>query len=167
MALWLVRAGEEGEFEERFFGDNRVYLTWPEVEEDLGALSERRDILRVLVQTYPGAPIEHEKNHARQLWAFSHRMELGDWVVVPRVIRRAFNIAEIIGEYTYDVRVKDPSPHYRDVKWIATDIPRSTFDRDVLKCLGAPMTVYGVRRKEVEQRVREIVTKGGKTASAS
>lgn len=167
MALWVVRAGEDGEFEERFFGDNRVYLTWPEVKEDLGALPERRDILQVLLQTYPGAPIEHERNHARQLWAFSHRMQLGDWVVVPSVIRRTISIAEIVSEYTYDVRVKDPSPHYRDVKWISMDIPRLIFDPDVLRSLGAPMTVYGVRDKEVERRVRETVAGGRKDTSTS
>lgn len=28
MALWLVRAGRHGEYEKKFLGENRIYLTW-------------------------------------------------------------------------------------------------------------------------------------------
>ena len=28
MALWLVRGGKHGEFEEKFFEDKKIYLTW-------------------------------------------------------------------------------------------------------------------------------------------
>ncbi len=28
MALWLVRAGSHGEYEQKFLEENRIYLTW-------------------------------------------------------------------------------------------------------------------------------------------
>ena len=28
MALWLVRAGKHGEYEQKFFEENRIYLAW-------------------------------------------------------------------------------------------------------------------------------------------
>lgn len=42
MALWLIRAGQHGQFEQRFLEDNRAYLTWGELDQDLGKLTDRR-----------------------------------------------------------------------------------------------------------------------------
>ena len=33
MSLWLVRAGKYGEHENKFFDDNRIYLTWDGLSE--------------------------------------------------------------------------------------------------------------------------------------
>jgi restriction system protein len=35
MALWLVRAGRHGEYEQRFLDEGRIYLTWDELAGDL------------------------------------------------------------------------------------------------------------------------------------
>lgn len=35
MGVWLFRAGSNGEFEEKFLTDNRVYLTWNNLNIDL------------------------------------------------------------------------------------------------------------------------------------
>ena len=41
MALWLVRAARHGEHEQRFFEDNRIYMTWDELPENLSHLREK------------------------------------------------------------------------------------------------------------------------------
>ncbi|WP_295885598.1 hypothetical protein [uncultured Thiohalocapsa sp.] len=41
MALWLVRAGRHGEYEKKFLGESRVYLTWNGLSQDLGSLKNR------------------------------------------------------------------------------------------------------------------------------
>ena len=28
MAIWLIRAGKHGEYEQKFLQENRVYVTW-------------------------------------------------------------------------------------------------------------------------------------------
>jgi restriction system protein len=41
MALWLVRAGRVGEHEKKFLDENRVYLTWDGLNEDLSQFADR------------------------------------------------------------------------------------------------------------------------------
>jgi restriction system protein len=33
MALWLIRGGSRGEFEEKFFEDKKIYLTWDNLKD--------------------------------------------------------------------------------------------------------------------------------------
>ena len=83
-------------------------------------------------------------------------MAPGDWVVVPSKYTPSINIAEIKGPYTYDPEAEDPYYHYRAVKWIKKDIPRSVFDQDLLYSFGAFSTVCEISRNDAEQRVREM-----------
>jgi hypothetical protein len=45
MALWLVRAGKHGEYEEKFFSEGRVYLTW-DIGDDMRSASDADQIKR-------------------------------------------------------------------------------------------------------------------------
>ena len=36
MALWLVRTGRHGQFEQQCLADSRIYLTWGGIDRDLG-----------------------------------------------------------------------------------------------------------------------------------
>jgi restriction system protein len=38
MNIWLFRAGKNGEYEEKFLTDNRVYLTWNDLNFDLAGI---------------------------------------------------------------------------------------------------------------------------------
>jgi len=35
MSLWLIRAGANGEYEPRFFSENRIYFNWSGLSTDL------------------------------------------------------------------------------------------------------------------------------------
>ena len=35
MAIWLIRAGSHGEYEQKFIQEGRVYVTWDELNLDL------------------------------------------------------------------------------------------------------------------------------------
>jgi len=39
MALWLVRAGSNGEYEKKFLDENRIYLTWDGLSRDLSQIT--------------------------------------------------------------------------------------------------------------------------------
>jgi restriction system protein len=43
MAIWLIRAGSHGEYEQKFIQENRVYVTWDSLDVNLAKLSERRE----------------------------------------------------------------------------------------------------------------------------
>jgi predicted Mrr-cat superfamily restriction endonuclease len=54
MAVWLIRAGSHGEYELKFVQESRVYLTWDNLNVNLGKLADRSDLTDALRQRYPG-----------------------------------------------------------------------------------------------------------------
>jgi restriction system protein len=122
MALWLVRAGKHGEYEQKFRDANRIYVCWSGLKHDLSKLATKQDLRKVLQAVYPNSPKGKISNNTGQIWPFAHEMKSGDWVIVPYKTKPAVNIAEIVGPYVFDASATDPYFHYRDVKWIARDV---------------------------------------------
>ncbi len=162
MALWLARAGKHGEKEDKFLKDNRVYATWDDFNEDLEKIKTRQDLLNHIqaIERYKNEKLNTMKNWASQLWPFVHEMKTGDWIILPSKKKPAIHVAEIVSPYRYDSKADDPYYHFRDVKWIATDIPRSNFDQDLLYSFGALQTIYQIKRNEAEKRIREMAKNG-------
>lgn len=164
MALWLSRAGKHGEYEQHFLEDNRIYLTWEQLDHDLSKIANKADLRDLLQEVYnysKGGLI----NYSGQVWAFVDKMELGDWVVVPSKHKPAIHIAEITGNYAFDKTAEAPYRHYRNVKWLATDILRSNFDQDLLYSFGAFMTVCQIKRNDAESRVHEMAKSSWKSTT--
>jgi restriction system protein len=166
MALWLIRTGRHGELEQVFLRENRIYLTWGGLKHDLGPLKEKSDLRKLLQTVYPTAPKGRISNNTGQIWAFAKKINPGDWVIVPYKTKPAVNIAEVTGPYVFDGTARDPMFHYRTVKWIATDIPRSVFDQDLLFSFGAIMTICQIERNDAEKRVRAMAASGWQPAAA-
>ena len=164
MSLWLVRAGRHGEFEKKFLEDGKIFLTWGEVKQDLSKLLDKDSLRGLLEETYPDAPKGRITNNRGQIWAFVNRLNLGDWVVLPSKHKPAIHVAEIVSDYVFDPNAESPYNHYRAVKWIECDIPRSNFDQDLLHSFGAFMTVCQISRNDAEKRVRDMATKGWKSS---
>jgi len=156
MALWLVRAGSRGEFEEKCLAENRVYLTWGELQCDLSQASSQVKIRDLLEKACPNNAAKKNVNHGSQIWAFSHRIKVGDWIALPSKIKSAVHFAKVTSEYQFDPNAQAPFYHYRSVDWFARDIPRSSFDQDILYSLGAFMTVCQVKRNNAEQRIHKM-----------
>ena len=163
MALWLIRAGSHGEYEQKFLEENRVYLTWGGLKKDLSKISSQSGLRELLKVVYPDSSERKIINHGSQVWRFSHQMKSGDWIMVPSKYKSAIHIAEVTGDYRYEDAADDPYYHYRTVNWIATDIPRSNFDQDILYSLGAAMTICQVSRNDAEKRVRAMEKSDWKT----
>ena len=53
MAIWLVRAGSDGEYEEKFVQENRIYATWDDLDVNLSALDDRHQLTAAMEQRYP------------------------------------------------------------------------------------------------------------------
>ncbi len=157
MALWLVRAGAHGEYEKKFLEENRVYLTWNSLSHDLTEFNERRQLRDHLEKkVYPDSTKAQISNYLSQIWAFSKKIAVDDWIVLPSKLKPAIHVAVVKGVYTFDSSDEDPFCHYREVEWIAVDIPRTNFDQDLLYSFGAFMTVCGVSRNNAEKRVRKM-----------
>lgn len=163
MSLWLFRAGGSGEYEKKFLDDKRVYITWESLREDLSKPKDREAFLSLLQHSYPDEKHRALINYTSQLWPAVHEMKPGDWIVTPSKLKPAIHFAEIIGEYEYHPDAEEPFWHSRAVKWIATDVPRSNFDQDLLYSFGAFMTICHIERNDAEARVRAMAKAGWKT----
>lgn len=156
MSIWLFRAGSNGEYENKFITDNRVYLTWDDLDIDLMQFPKQESLYKLLVDKYN---LEKEKtaiNWASQIYPIAYKMQVGDWVVLPSKINRTIHFGKIISEYKFDKSLGSPYYHYRDVEWFAQDIPRDRFDQDLLYSMGAFMTVCKIHKNNAEARLKDM-----------
>jgi restriction system protein len=160
LTLWVVKGGRGGIREERFLGQSVIGIGWPEVG-DLSRYPDR-DALRAAYRgAHPDRPDGHVNTQAAQLWAFGHRMQIGDLVVVPFLGQPEIAIGEIIGPYRW-VPDGDPDmPHVRAVRWHVTDMPRAALDRDLRHSFGGSVSVCSVSRNHAERRVRAMLDDAG------
>ena len=156
MSIWLFRAGKNGEYESKFLNDNRVYLTWDDLDINLNTIKSKEELYKILVSHYD---LEKEKtaiNWASQIWPIAHRMKINDWVVLPSKINRTIHFGKIVSDYIFDKSLGSPYYHYRDIEWFAMDIPRDRFDQDILYSLGAFMTVCRIHKNNAEYRIKKM-----------
>ncbi|MCL2346709.1 MAG: restriction endonuclease [Planctomycetaceae bacterium] len=156
MAFWVIRTGRFNEFEEKFLDDNRIYLTWNHLQIDLSKFPSQKQLKEELHDRWPDAPIGKVQNHAGQIWTFAHKIGIGDWVASPKK-HSGIHIAEVTGNYTYDPTAENPFYHYRTVKWLKTDIPRTHFNQDILYSFGGISTIFQVQKNDAENRVRNML----------
>ena len=156
MSVWLFRAGKHGEYEEKFLNDKRIYLTWDNLNIDLSKYKEKSKLLAELLKVYSTEKANTVRNWASQIYPIAHRIQIGDWVVLPSKRASTIHFGEVTGEYVFDANADEYYKHYRSVKWFATDIPRYNFDQDILYSFGAFMTVCQITRNDAEKRLKEM-----------
>ncbi|QFY44538.1 restriction endonuclease [Candidatus Methylospira mobilis] len=153
MAIWLIRAGSHGEYEQKFIQDNRVYLTWDNLDQDLARLTERAALTALMVSLYPDAKPKTVQNWVSQIWPFAHEIKKGDLVVLPSKSQPVIYFGEISGDYTSEPAGVNPFYHWRPVKWMAEPAQRASFSQDLLYSFGAFMTICRIQRNNAEQRI--------------
>ncbi|MAF05795.1 MULTISPECIES: restriction endonuclease [unclassified Herbaspirillum] len=153
MSIWLIRAGSHGEYEHKFIQENRVYVTWDDLDVDLAKMSGRSELTAAMTQRYSEAKPKTIQNWVSQVWPFAHEMKIGDLVVIPLKSQPAVYIGEITGDYQCQPSGPSPFFHSRTVKWIGEAIPRTHFGKDLLFSFGAFMTICRIKRNNAEQRI--------------
>ena len=156
MALWLVRGGKHGELEKQFLEENRIYFTWEELSYDLAKYKTPQQLRSLLEEVYPDSSKAQISNYLGQVGAFSQKIKPGDWIVLPSKLKPAIHVAEVKGDYIFNPEGEDSFSHYREIEWIAEDVPRSNFDQDLLYSFGAFMTVCQISRNHAEERLQEM-----------
>ena len=159
MAIWLVRAGSHGEYEQKFIQDAHIYVTWDGLDVDLATLPSRDALSTLMSQRYENAKPKTITNWVSQLWPFAHSMQEGDWVVIPLKTQQVIYVGEIVGDYEFVPGGPDPYFHRRAVKWVGEAIPRSNFAQDLLYSFGAFMTICRIQRNNAESRIRAMQVK--------
>jgi restriction system protein len=156
MALWMVRAGKEGDQETATIEENLVTIGWNNLE-DLSKVKSKEDLEVAFQKIYPDATRNAAANYIGQIWAFVSRIQIKDWVVLPLKTRSAIAIGEVVSAYQYRTDLGPRIHHTRKVKWFRTDLPRTAFDQDLLYSFGSFMTVCRIQRNDAESRVHAII----------
>lgn len=162
MAIWLIRAGSHGEYEQKFIQEGRVYVTWEGLDVDLGKLAQRAELTAAMTARYPDTKPKAILNWVSQVWPFAHEIKKGDLVVLPLKTQPVICIGEVTGDYQSVPEGPSPFYHWRAVKWIAEGVPRNHFGKDLLFTFGAFLTICRVQRNNAEQRIAAMRANGWK-----
>ncbi|MFP3351375.1 restriction endonuclease [Pseudoalteromonas sp. SIMBA_153] len=162
MSIWLIRAGSQGQFEQKFISENRVYVTWDGLNSDLTKMRERQELIDALSINDPDAKPKKLMNHASQVWPFAHAINMGDRVILPSKIQPVIYIGKITSNYNFDKNGTDPFFHWRSVEWLPDPIPRRHFSQDLLYSFGAFMTICRIQRNNAEERINAMEANGWK-----
>lgn len=156
MALWLVRAGRHGEYQDFVLDNHVVAIGWSELN-DLSHVQSRDELLALLQESYPDDKLGTVRSWRNQLWTLLRRITEGDLVALPLKKRSAIAIGRVTGPYRFQSDFPADARHTRPVKWLETDVPRTAFGQDLLYSLGAAMTVCQIKRNNAEERVNAIL----------
>lgn len=153
--IFLVRAGRNGEEEDYALTNNIAIIGFHDVP-TLEALKDYDEVFKQVSEVYPGRKPLAVGKLAGQLWAFALAMQEGDIVVLPRKLTSQIAIGQVTGPYRYD-QVDTMKRHIRPVEWKLPDVPRATFEQDLLYSFGAGMTVCTISRNDAVERVLAVL----------
>ena len=128
--------------------------------EDLGDLSRintRNELKTLYRNTYPDASTGRMRNHVGLIFSFVKNAKIGDIVVVPLKTTRNIAVGEIKSDYEFRNDLGTEMRHTRRVEWKKRDVPRTSFDQDLLHSFGAYLTFCRARARNAEKRVFDIL----------
>lgn len=155
--LWIVRAGAQGEREYAAIEKNELLPGFLEVG-DLSQLDNRDAILKHLHEVWPDEGTNRLRNFAAQLNQFVNRIEIGDYVVMPRKLTNGVAIGVVTGAYKFDAA--SDYKHSRSIAWKEESLPRDTFKQDLRHSFGAFMTICEIKRNSALERVTSVLETG-------
>jgi restriction system protein len=156
MPLWICKGGRRGQRESRMLENSVLAIGW----EDFGDLSQiktRNELKRLYKEIRPDASEGRMRNHVGQIFSFLRKAKIGDAVVVPLKTTRKIAVGEVKSDYEFRDDLGVDIQHTRRVRWKKTDVPRTSFDQDLLYSFGAYMTFCQARAKNAQERVLDIV----------
>ena len=155
-AVWLVRAGANGEDDDANLENGLAILGWQEVP-DLTGAADRDEVRERVRQGYPDESNRYIGSTARQLTSFLLDMREGDIVALPLKTRRGqVALGRVAGPYIYE-GIDGVERHTRSVDWIRPDVPRSDFGRDLQGPLNFNRTVWRMRRNDADRRISAMM----------
>ncbi len=152
--LWIVRAGAHGEREFDAVDQGKLFPGFLEVG-DLSQLDSRDAIFSCLQEVWPDEGTNRLRNFAAQLNQFVNRIQIGDYVVMPRKLTNGVAIGIVTGDYQFDVTSE--YRHSRTVDWKQESLPRDTFKQDLRHSFGAFMTICEIKRNSALERVKAVL----------
>jgi predicted Mrr-cat superfamily restriction endonuclease len=132
-----------------------IAIGWDAMREDIATL-DSRSLERIMARHYPDHP-----GAWRSVWAFYHRMKVGDYVVARTGRSTALGLGRITSHaYRDDAKGQERTggyhpwfkPHFRRVTWLSTR--REQFNHYVFPI--ATVTQLGTHLPEILDRYRDV-----------
>lgn len=156
MPVWTVKGGRHGEREERCLEHGVIGGGWEDIP-DLSAVGSREELSEICEGAAPSWSSKTRANYVAQLWSLRERMQEGELVVLPLKTSGTIAVGRLAGPYAYRDDLGSDFRHARPVEWLATEVPRDSFDQDLLYSFGAFLTIGRVNRDNAEQRVLKAI----------
>ena len=153
--LYLARAGRNGEDEDLAIENNIAIIDFRSIP-SLDGLKDYNGVAKHVSTAIPDEKPRRRDNFAGQLWSFAVTMQERDLVVLPRKLTSQIAIGRVTGPYRFS-EVNSEQRHTRPVPWLQTDIPRTTFEQDLLYSFGAFMTVCKISRNDAARRIAAVL----------
>ena len=146
--MWVIRAGQNALYYDKYIQNSKVYIPWDGYKIDLSGIKTRADF-RTVVESEKGTNNRTSiSNWAGQLYAFTQEIENGDLILIPSKGSHTFCLAIIKGNYHFDENERDKLYHCRDIEILKTDIPKSVFSQSVIYSLGAFRTIFKAKHED-------------------
>ena len=156
VSAWVVRGGREGKWENAFFerGLASIDFGLRQSVSDFGSQAELRDYL-VEVSYRAYSSVRQAASAASQLWRFANDIRIGDLALMPRKRSTFVAAGRISGEYVFQPQLEESQfgLHTRGVEWLTDDIPRSSFDPDIINSMRNPKTVFQPKAADASRRI--------------
>ncbi len=153
--LYLSRAGKDGEDEPAALEQGLAIIGFRKVP-SLEGVASKEDVWRIVGEGFAGESPNAIGNYAGQLNRFVRIMQEGDLVVLPRKRVAQVAIGRVAGPYKYQA-VNGADRHTRPIEWLNKEIPRQTFEQDLLNMFGAFMTVCELKKNGAAARILAIL----------
>ena len=144
--MWVLRAGKNGIYVDRFLAEKRIYICWDGYDTDLSKLKSHDDFVIV------GLNEEHNTtkvaliNRISQLEYFCDKMEIGDYVLLPKSRSASFALVKVTGNYEYQCNHQFYC-HSRTIEIVLPDINGNIFPQDIKYSLGAYRNLFHAKRE--------------------
>jgi restriction system protein len=152
---WIVRGSKNGARDQWMLSNSFTGVDFFELP-SLADVSDLAEMRTLVGEKMPGLKPGAVGNYAAQLFAFAHRIQVGDTVVLPIKNSGQVALGVVTGEYEY-VPGDGILNHVRKVDWKRADVPRTAIHQDLLYSLGAFSTVAQVARNDGAWRLRRIM----------
>ncbi len=153
MAIWLIRAGANGRYEQKFLKDSRIYVTLSGLSVNLAILPDHDGLTKAMSPNYPAEKPGRLHSLVNQVWSFAQEIQQGDLVLMLLAQQPAIAIGEITSDYRFEHAAADPFYHWRSVNWLAMQVPRSHFGNDLLISFSSELALGRIDRNNAEQRL--------------
>ena len=154
--MWVIRAGQDSLYYDKYLETSKVYIPWDGYKMDFSNIKTRSDF-RPVVEKEKGTDNRTSvSNWAGQLYNFTQEIERGDYVLIPSRGSHTYCLAKITGDYFFNASDKDELYHSRSIEVIGKDIPREIFSQTVIYSLGAFRTIFKAKHEdEIKKTIKK------------